>query len=96
MRKYDLTFIVATDVPEDEHPAITAQLTTWIEELKGSVNNVEPMGRRKFAYDIGAFTEGFYVALDVQLEPKDIAPLERNLKLYTKVLRYLITLADIQ
>jgi small subunit ribosomal protein S6 len=94
MRNYDLTFIVASDVTEEELNGVMTQVKGWVEEAKGSVNNVDQWGRRKLAYGISEYNEGFYVSYDCALEPKTTTELERNLKLAPKVIRHLLIRKD--
>lgn len=96
MRNYELTYIVASDVDEQEYNGIVAQVQKWIEESSGSVTNFEAWGRRKLAYAIGSYTEGFYVSLRMDLPPQSLMELERNLGLSEKVIRHLVVRTDEQ
>lgn len=93
MREFELTFILGTDIPEDEHPTIINQLIEWISGFGGTISNAEIIGRRKLAYTIAEFTEGWYGLINFEVEQKNILELERELKLYTKLMRYLIVRA---
>jgi small subunit ribosomal protein S6 len=94
MRNYDLTFVVASDVSEDELNGVVAQVQAWIEEVKGRVEAVDHWGRRRLAYSIHSglhsYNEGYYVSFDCFLEPQGMSELERNLIIYSRVLRYLL------
>ncbi|MBX3062539.1 MAG: 30S ribosomal protein S6 [Anaerolineae bacterium] len=94
MRNYDLTFIVASDVTEEELNGVMTQVKGWVEEAKGTVSKVDPWGRRKLAYGISEYTEGYYVTYDCALEPQTTGELERNLKLAPKVIRHLLIRKD--
>jgi small subunit ribosomal protein S6 len=58
----------------------------------GQVTQVKPWGLRRLAYPISGQWEGQYVLVHLNLEPQDVAELERSLKLAEQVLRHLITL----
>jgi small subunit ribosomal protein S6 len=90
MRNYELTFIVPSDVNEDELNGVVTTVQGWIEGQQGKVNKVEHWGRRRLAYNISEYREGFYVLLNIDLEPKGTFELERNLKLSDRVMRYLL------
>jgi small subunit ribosomal protein S6 len=94
MRQYELTFIIASDVDEQEYNAALAQVQKWIEEAGGTVEHVDQWGRRKLAYNIGEYTEGFYVSFGAKMHPQATAELERNLRLFDKVIRHLLVRAD--
>jgi small subunit ribosomal protein S6 len=90
MRNYELTFIVPSDVTEDELNGVVTQVQGWVEGEQGKVTKVEHWGRRRLAYNISEYREGYYVLLGVELEPQGTFELERNLKLSDRVMRYLL------
>lgn len=94
MRHYELTFIVASDVDENEFNAILEQVKGWVEQSPGSVTRVEHWGRRRLAYPIAEYSEGHYVTLNVEMNPMATAELERNLRFSEKVIRHLLIRAD--
>jgi small subunit ribosomal protein S6 len=94
MRNYELTFIVPADVSEEELHGVVSQVQGWIEVAQGKVTRVDQWGRRRLAYHIGEYNEGFYVLLDVEMNPTATTELERNLKLSDKVMRYLLVRAN--
>ncbi|GAE32304.1 SSU ribosomal protein S6p [Halalkalibacter hemicellulosilyticusJCM 9152] len=49
------------------------------------------MGKRRLAYEINDFREGFYVLLNVQSNSEAIAEFNRLIKINESVIRVLIT-----
>jgi small subunit ribosomal protein S6 len=94
MRNYELTFIVASDVDEQEYNGILAQAQKWVEESSGQVVKTDQWGRRRLAYPIGEFNEGYYVTLFLDMEPHTTAELERNLRLNERIIRHLLIRSD--
>lgn len=90
MRHYELTLIVAPTVEDDDVQSVVKQVTDWIQADAGQVTKVDRWGRRQLAYPIQNFTEGTYVLLNAQLKPNALHELERNLKLDTNIIRYLL------
>lgn len=67
------------------------QVQSWVEaDELGAVTKVDHWGRRRLAYEIDKQREGYYVLMLVDIEPKHLDELERNLRLASGVLRYLI------
>ena len=95
-RPYELAFVVRIESSGDE--AINDQITqvqTWVEaEEYGQVTKIDRWGRRKLAYEIDRQREGYYVIMEANIDPQGLPELERNLKLSSGVLRYLIVRAD--
>jgi len=94
MRDYELVFIIAPVVADDEIETFVEKVTNWIQVDGGAVTKVDLWGRRELAYPIQKFTEGTYVLLNLQVEPSALAELERNIKLDTSIVRYLLVRAE--
>jgi small subunit ribosomal protein S6 len=90
MRNYEFTFIVHPDVEDEGVADTTEKVSQLIAEGGGQVINVDHWGRRRLAYPIDKQREGYYVLMQVQLDPKSLGELERNLKLTEEVIRYLL------
>lgn len=90
MRDYELVFIIAPLVEDENVPDIVDKVDNWIQADGGKVTKVDVWGRRQLAYPIQEFTEGKYVLMNAQLAPEALDELERNLKLDTAIIRYLL------
>jgi small subunit ribosomal protein S6 len=95
-RAYELGFIVRLDTGGDE--AINEQVSqvqTWIEaDEQGQVTKIDRWGRRKLEYEIDRVREGYYIFIEANIDPAGLPELERNLKLSSNILRYLLIRAD--
>lgn len=94
MRSYEMMTVLRPDLGgEDDFNTFIATLHGYITAQGGEISNVDhntPWGRRKLAYPIEDYTEGFYVLSHFTLEPDRVLDVERNLKLATPILRYLL------
>ncbi len=94
-RAYELGFIVRLDSNEEVINDSVSQVQTWVEANElGQVTKIDRWGRRKLAYEIDKQRDGYYVFMYADIDPDNLPELERNLKLSTSVLRYLIVLAE--
>jgi small subunit ribosomal protein S6 len=93
-RQYELGFIIPSNVPETETQAVVAEVKGSIEELKGDVTNVDFWGRRRLAYPILDFREGYYVFLQMNFPTENLTELERILRLSDRVIRHLVVRLD--
>lgn len=94
MRNYELTMIVPSDASEEEVNGVLTQIQTWVEGTQGKVTNVDHWGRRRLAYNLAEYREGYYLLLNLELDPKTTTELERNLKLSERVMRHLLIRLD--
>ena len=94
MRDYELVMVVSPEVGDEGFPATVERVGQFIQERGGEVKNVDPWGRRKLAYPINRFTEGFYAVTQFTLEPQAVRALEGNLDLAEDVLRHLVIKVD--
>ena len=97
-RTYELMTIIHPEVPEDELGAALDRVASYVTGAGGTVNEVlreSPWGRRRLAYPIRHNSrdvrDGFYTVYHFDLAPAKIDDVERELKLNTQVIRYLIT-----
>lgn len=94
-RNYELAFVVRVDSTEEAINDIVNQVQTWaVGDNAGAINKIDRWGRRKLAYEIDKQREGYYVIMFAEIDTKNLPELERNLKLSTSILRYLIVRAD--
>jgi small subunit ribosomal protein S6 len=90
MREYELTYIVHPQVGPEGLTAVMEEVTKLVESHGGAVRKIEPWGLRRLAYPIRKVREGHYVFMQIGLDAKGVAEIERALKLKELVLRHLI------
>ena len=65
MRDYELVLLVSPDVGDEGFPATVERVTKFITDRGGQIKNVDQWGRRRLAYTVRKFNDGFYVLLTV-------------------------------
>ena len=93
-RIYEVVFIVDPDTADEEITRLTEHLQHTVTEQGGTVTKNESMGRRGLAYRIGRKTEGIYFLFEVEGSGREIAELERRMRVSDQVLRYLTVRVD--
>lgn len=90
-RNYEIAVVLRLDPNEEVLNAQIQEIQSWIEaDELGTVTNADRWGRRKLAYEIDKQREGYYVFFYSDVDPKNLPEMERNLRLATHVLRYLV------
>ena len=91
MRKYELVCIIQPELDENAFKGAIERIQGWIGDAGGSVDKVDIWGRRRLANHIRKQREGQYVLLNVTLDPKSTAELERNIRYLEPVMRHMLT-----
>lgn len=94
MRSYELMFIVVPTATDEDLEKLIAQMEGVVKMADGEVVSTERMGRRKLAYRITRFEEGFYVLLNIKGSGEMIRELERRLRVTDTVIRYITVRVD--
>ncbi len=94
MRTYEVMFISAPSVVEEDLSKLISQLENIIQERGGTVTKVENMGRRKLAYKIDKYDEGVYTLIYADGSGREIAEVERRLRVTDFVIRHLTVRTD--
>lgn len=90
MSKYETMFIIRPDLPEEQYDAVIERFKGIIEGEQGEMININRMGRRRLAYEVKKFREGYYVVFNFSGAPGITDELERNFRISDDVIRYLI------
>jgi small subunit ribosomal protein S6 len=91
MRRYELMLILRPDVADDKAQAVIDRTTRQLLASGGQIVKVAPWGRRRLAYQIGAFREGSYHIVLFEAPPEAIVEVERILLITEEVIRHLVT-----
>jgi len=94
MKQYELLVVYKPNTDAEEVDKLLAKLTSDVEALKGSVDSVDKMGRKKLAYEINNFRDGFFANVVLSLPEDKVADFKRQLKLNDNVLRTMFLVAD--
>jgi small subunit ribosomal protein S6 len=83
--------ILRPDVADDKAQAVIDRTTRQLLGAGGQIIKVAPWGRRRLAYQIGAFREGSYHIVLFEAPPEAIVEVERLLLITEEVIRHLVT-----
>jgi len=89
-RSYELVMVINPDYADEQIEERVDVVSRYITERGGEVTSVEQWGKRKLAYPIERFTEGYYVLSKFEFKPSLCKDLESSLQISEDVLRYLL------
>jgi small subunit ribosomal protein S6 len=93
-RQYEVMFIVDPAAAEYEVLRLTEGFKQIATDQGGVVTKTESMGKRPLAYEILHKTEGNYVLLEIEGSGREIAELERRMRVNDQILRYITVRVD--
>lgn len=90
LRDYELVVIIGPELEDEKLEAIIDNISQLITERGGIISGVDRWGKRKLAYPIKHFMEGYYVLAQFKLKPASSQELEARLRISEEVLRHLL------
>ncbi|HEX4155869.1 MAG TPA: 30S ribosomal protein S6 [Acidobacteriaceae bacterium] len=96
-RTYEIMFIIRPDIEEAEIDKIVETFSGYVTQGGGQIKNSladQKMGRRKLAYTVQRFNDGFYILLVVEAPASLIAEIERRLRVSEQVIKFITVRTD--
>lgn len=90
MRDYELTVVFKGDLGEKELDKEVGSLQAHLLKENAKIKTKNDPERKPLAYEIKGQKEGFYLYLEVSLDPVTIAKIDAKLKTAENVIRYLL------
>ena len=87
MKNYELLTILKPNLDSEEVDKVVEKLHAEISEMGGKILSSDKIGRKKLAFDVQNFRDGFFVNFKLSLEGEKVVDFKRNLKLNENVLR---------
>jgi small subunit ribosomal protein S6 len=94
LRTYEALFIVRPDMKDEEIQTVADKTAALIAENGGAIVRSEIWGKRRLAYEVEHFSEGYYVLLRFEAAPSFIGRLENYFRLSESVIRHLVVYFD--
>jgi small subunit ribosomal protein S6 len=92
-RQYEVVFIV-DPTADDEVAKLTESFSQIVTDQGGTITKAETMGKRQLAYEILHHKDGTFVLLEIEGSGREIAELERRMRVNDRVLRYITVRVD--
>lgn len=89
MKNYELLVVFKPSLDAEELDKAVEKISEEIKSYKGSVESVDKMGRKKLAYDVQGYRDGFFTNVILSTPADSIVEFKKNLKLNDNVLRFM-------
>ena len=87
MKTYELLTIFKPNLDAEEVEKAVETLNKVVVDFGGKIESTDKTGRKKLAYEIENFRDGFFVTTELSLRAEKVAEFRRQLKLNDNVLR---------
>jgi small subunit ribosomal protein S6 len=94
MRQYESIFIASPTLTEEQHDELVKYFEGIIAEQGGELLKTDRWGRKKLAYEVQKFSEGYYTLFELTAGSKLITELERRYRNHESVIKYLSIRTD--
>ena len=89
MKNYELLAILKPSLDSEELDKIVDKITEEVKSYKGSIASIDKMGRKKLAYDVQGYRDGYFTNIVLSIPGESVVDFKRNLKLNENVLRFM-------
>lgn len=90
MRKYEIMYIIRPDVDEESKKAVVERFNNILTTNGAEITETKDWGKRRLAYEINDFRDGFYQILNVQAEPEAVQEFDRLAKISDDIIRHIV------
>lgn len=89
MRKYEIMYIVRPDIEEEAHTALIERFNNVLTDNGAEIEKVEEKGKKRFAYIINDYRDGYYVLINFKGSQEAIAEFDRLAKFSEDIIRHM-------
>lgn len=91
MQAYEVMYIIRPDLDEEAIKANVEKFAEVVNANGGADLKVDTWGKRRLAYEVKKFNEGYYILMNFNGEARTVEELERLMKISDAVIRFLTT-----
>jgi len=94
LNKYEILCILDNGLTEENKVKLVDKFTQVIEQMGGSIVNIDKWGTKRFAYEIDHKTEGYYFLINAEAEATLPAEFQRQVNITEGAIRCMIVRKD--
>jgi small subunit ribosomal protein S6 len=95
-RTYEVMFIVRPDQSDEDIDKLISNLESNVTTAGGTVKSFEKMGKRRLAYIVRKFMDGFYILLTLEGSGELVKEIERRLRVTEQVIKFISVRTDVE
>ena len=90
MNKYEIMFIVRTDIDEKTSKDTVSAFEKLLKGMKAKIVGTKDMGQKKLAYPINKQLRGNYYVFNVEATAEAVKEFDRKAKIDENILRHIV------
>lgn len=89
MRKYEIMYIIRPNIEEEAQKALIERFNSVLTDNGAEIENVEEKGKKRLAYEIEDYRDGYYVLVNFASGEEAINEFERQAKYSEDIIRHI-------
>lgn len=94
MRKYEIMYIIRPDMEEEAQKALIERFNGILTDNGAEIENVKEMGKKRLAYEINDYRDGYYVLINFSGDEKSVNEFDRLAKFSEDIIRHMAIRVD--
>ncbi|AKO94889.1 MULTISPECIES: 30S ribosomal protein S6 [Priestia] len=90
MKKYEVMYIIRPNIDDEGKKALVERFNGVITSNGAEVTEAKEWGKRRLAYEINDFRDGYYMLLKVQGETQAVNEFDRLAKYSEDIIRHIV------
>lgn len=90
MRSYEILYVIRPDIEEDAKKALVERFDNLLTSNGAEIVESKEWGKRRLAYEIQDYKEGFYQIIKLNSEVEATNEFERLVKISNDIIRHII------
>ncbi|GER67319.1 30S ribosomal protein S6 [Weizmannia acidilactici] len=90
MRKYEIMYIIRPNIEDEAKKVLVERFDNVLTSQGAEIIESKEWGKRRFAYEIKDFRDGYYHIINVNAEPAAVQEFDRLAKINGDIIRHIV------
>lgn len=90
MRAYEIMYIIRPNIEDEAKKTLIERFDSVLTDNGGEVRETKDWGKRRLAYEINDFRDGYYQIVKVNSEPAAVEEFSRLAKISEDIIRHIV------
>jgi len=96
MRNYEIMYIIRPNIEDEVKTNVIERFNSILTSNGAEITNVDDKGKRRLAYAINDFRDGYYVVINFKGDEKAVNEFNRLAKFSDEIIRHVVVREDDQ